>query len=272
MDEQKSELWVGGLEGLKGKYLKSLCEIQREGIPALATYLIQETDFFTAPGSANNHNAYEGGLVEHSLLVMINAIKLGCLYAPGTKYYDSIVLSSLLHDVCKVNFYKRYWKPVKQVNPETGEDLLNEYNKPIWFQEPRYTIEDALPYGHGEKSVMIVQEFVKLTEQEKMAIRWHMAGYDDTARSYSGGLALGNAMNKYGLITILHMADLASIYLEESNIVDTEICSNSITTCTFRGTHENNLNACLFGDPPAHNTFSCGWLINNGDCPRGLKK
>jgi hypothetical protein len=195
---KSDELWVGGLDGLKIKYIDTLSRIDRAGIPDLIKYL-QETDFFNAPASGKNHNNYAGGLVEHSLLVMMNLKRLAEVYCPRYNPYESLILISLLHDLCKVNFYKETTRNVK-VNG-------------AWTQEPYYTIEDQFPYGHGEKSVLIVQRFLKLTNDEIMAIRWHMGGFDDTAGSYGGGLALRGAAEKYSLVVLLHMADLAACYL-----------------------------------------------------------
>jgi hypothetical protein len=196
---KSEQLWLGGLEGLKSKYKESLFRVDRSGIPQLFSYL-EETDFFDAPASAKNHNNYRGGLVEHSLLVMMNLKNLAegfdGLFNPQD---ESLILISLLHDVCKVNFYKETTRNIK-VNG-------------TWMQEPYYQIEDQFPYGHGEKSVLIIQRFLKLTNDEIMAIRWHMGGFDDAAGSYGGGLALRGAAEKYPLVVLLHMADLAACYL-----------------------------------------------------------
>lgn len=197
---KKSQLWVNGLEGLKGKYLKSLLLINRDGITDLANYLIKDTDFFTAPGSANNHNNYEGGLVEHSLLVAESAMVLHDFFIPKTSN-QSTLLVSLVHDICKVNFYT--------------QSTRNAKIDGVWVKQPYFAIDDQLPLGHGEKSVIILQQFIKLTPDEMMAIRWHMMGFDDSSREYGGSMALRNAVNKYPLITLLHMADLAACYLPE---------------------------------------------------------
>lgn len=196
---KESDLWVNGLTGLQEKYLTALSNINRVGIADLAAYL-QETDFFTAPASAKNHNNYRGGLVEHSLLVTINAIKIAEIYKNVLP--ESVILVSLLHDICKINFYK--------------ETTRNKKIDGVWTQEPYFEIQDSYPLGHGEKSVIILQRFIKLTNDEIMAIRWHMMGFDDSAREYGGSLALRAAADKYPLITVLHMADLAACYLCES--------------------------------------------------------
>lgn len=202
----KKEMWIGGLEGLKEKYLQALCTVNREGLANLGTYLMNETDFFIAPASANNHNNYKGGLVEHSLNVMANTLKFGKIFLLGEDIYDSLILTSLLHDVCKINFYKDGFHMVKHDERPVGDQ---------WIKEPFITIDDKFPVGHGEKSVIILQQFIKLTTHEIMAIRWHMMGFDDSAREYGGSLALRNAANKYPLITVLHMADLAACYLDK---------------------------------------------------------
>ena len=77
---------------------------------------------------------------------------------------ESLAVVALLHDVCKANTYKVDYRNVKR----DGE----------WVKEPYFTIDDPLPYGHGEKSVYIISGFMRLTREEAMAINWHMAGFD----------------------------------------------------------------------------------------------
>jgi hypothetical protein len=203
MDDLKKNMspdqrWVGGLNGLKEKYLDLISTVDRDGIDDLIKYL-EESDFFIAPASARNHHNYEGGLVEHSISVCNQINLLSDVYLNNPDY-ESLNLISLCHDLCKINFYKKTTRNVK-----VGRD---------WTQEPYFTIEDSFPYGHGEKSVLILSRFVKLSTDEQMAIRWHMAGWDASAGSYEGGLALRNAADRYPLVILLHIADLASVYLE----------------------------------------------------------
>ena len=197
---KKNDLWVGGLSGLKDKYLTTLTNINRVGIADIANFL-KESDFFTAPASAKNHNNYEGGLVEHSLLVMINIMNLEKVFWYHS--LESLCLVSLLHDICKCNFY--------------AVSTRNAKVEGTWIKEPYFSIEDSYPLGHGEKSVIILQKFMKLTDEEIMAIRWHMMGFDDSVREYGGSMALRAAANKYPLITLLHMADIAACYLLEAD-------------------------------------------------------
>lgn len=208
------ERWVGGLEGLKKQYINFLSLVNRDGIQDLIKYL-QDTDFFIAPASAKNHNNYKGGLVEHSLLVYMGASKLKHIFLKEDENFsESLILVSLCHDLCKINFYTRVVKSLPRKDAQ-GNLQLNENKKLIFDIGEGYEINDTFPYGHGEKSVLILQRFVKLTNEEIMAIRWHMGGFDSSANSYEGGLALRKAAETYPLVMLLHMADLASVYLQE---------------------------------------------------------
>lgn len=178
--------------------------ITREGADKLLDYLENRSDFFTAPASARYHGAYEGGLCEHSLNVYhcltdyLQRERVRELY--GLEYSDeSVAVVSLLHDVCKVGCYKKGFRNVK--NDATGQ----------WEKVPTYTFDDPLPYGHGEKSVYIVNGFIRLTREEAMAIRWHM-GFSGTEDSR----LVGKAFAKYPLAFALSVADMeATYFLEE---------------------------------------------------------
>lgn len=79
---------------------------------------------------------------------------------------------------------------------------------------PVYVVEDQFPYGHGEKSVYLIEHFVRLKKEEAFAIRWHMGGFDDAVRG--GSYAMGNAFEKFPLAVKLHMADMYASYLIEA--------------------------------------------------------
>lgn len=117
--------------------------------------------------------------------------------------HDTTLICGLLHDVCKINFYKASTRSVK--DDETGE----------WSKVPCYIINDQMPIGHGEKSVIILQQFMQLKKEEVLAIRWHMGGFDDTARSWAGGMSMGRAASECKLVTLLQMADMAASNLME---------------------------------------------------------
>ena len=112
---------------------------------------------------------------------------------------ESIAIIALLHDICKVNTYK--------------EEMRNTKVDGAWVQVPYYTVEDNLPYGHGEKSVYMISGFMKLTREESMAINWHMGGFD--ARVMGGSFSLSGAFYKYPLALLFHIADVKATYLDE---------------------------------------------------------
>lgn len=173
-------------------------EITRQGSEELLEWLLK-TDFFTAPASTKFHCACESGLVQHSVNVYNMMMKKH--FEEGTDSRESFTICGLLHDLCKAQYYKISTRNVK--NAETG----------AWEQQPFFSIEDSFPYGHGEKSVFLIERFMRLKTSEAMAIRWHMGGFDDTAKS--GGYSISAAYEKYPLAVKLHLADLESTYLVE---------------------------------------------------------
>lgn len=169
--------------------------ISRKGSAELLEW-IRKTDFFTAPASTKYHCACEGGLVMHSVSVFNTLVEKH--FDEETDSMESFAICALLHDLCKAQFYKTSFRNVK--NDETGK----------WEQMPYYSIEDSFPYGHGEKSVFLIERFMRLKLDEAMAIRWHMGGFDD-----NNGMYLSKAYDKYPLAVKLHLADLESTYLRE---------------------------------------------------------
>ncbi len=180
-------------------------EIQREGIDKLLDYLCSSScDFFTAPASTRYHGAYAGGLVEHSLNVYDNMrdymgrervqkeFKLTC--TPET-----VAITALFHDLCKVNCYKTSTRNVKDANG-------------VWKTVPYYEFDDKLPYGHGEKSVYMLSGYMRLTREEAFAIRYHI-GFASSMDSRT----VSSAMYLYPLTLALYIADMEATYFQEGN-------------------------------------------------------
>lgn len=184
--------------GYKEDFIKIFQEnVSRAGAKELLDWL-QKTDFFTAPASTKYHCACSEGLVMHSLSVY--DVLMEKHFEDDADNLESFTICSLLHDLCKAQFYKVSSRNVK--NEATG----------AWEKQPYYMIEDSFPYGHGEKSVFLIERFMRLKIEEAMAIRWHMGGFDDST-SYS----MSQAYEKYPLAVKLHLADLESTYLREKN-------------------------------------------------------
>ncbi len=187
--------------GYKEEFAEIYTEnIKREGSKELLEWL-NKTDFFTAPASSRFHCACEHGLVMHSLSVYNVLIEKH--FDPKTDNRESFAICALLHDLCKAEFYKVSSRNVK--NEQTG----------VWEKVPFYAVDDKFPYGHGEKSVFLIERFMRLKTGEAMAIRWHMGGFDEAARG--GSFAVSVAYEKYPLAVKLHLADLESTYLREKN-------------------------------------------------------
>lgn len=114
---------------------------------------------------------------------------------------ENIAVAALLHDLCKIDYYKISQR--NQKNEVTGQ----------WEKVDYYSIDEALPYGHGEKSVYIISGFMRLERKEAMAINWHMGGFDK--RVVGGDFSLSKAFEQYPFATLVHIADIMSTYFDE---------------------------------------------------------
>lgn len=187
--------------GFKEEFIKIYNDkIKRNGSKELLDWL-QTTDFFTAPASTKFHCACEGGLVQHSVSVY-NTLREKH-FEEGVDSEESFAICALLHDLCKAQFYKVSTRNVK--NEATGQ----------WEKQPFYSVEDVFPYGHGEKSVFLIERFMRLKPAEAMAIRWHMGGFDTSAKG--GEFAISLAYDKYPLAVKMHLADFESTYIREKH-------------------------------------------------------
>lgn len=189
-------------------FIGALISTERPGMRSLINYLVKETDFFTAPASAKYHSSYCGGLLDHSLNVYMrlkdtyfseverNSTPLDDQQKRAIE--DSIVISALLHDVCKANFY--VWGSRNVKDPQTGQ----------WKAVPWITYDEKMPYGnHGDKSVFLIERYIRLTITEAFAIRFHMGEYSTDKNT-------SLAFTRYPLAFLLHRADETATYLDEN--------------------------------------------------------
>jgi hypothetical protein len=194
------------------KFESMLSRYDREGMDRLLDY-IRKSDFYTAPASTRFHSCHEGGLLEHSLNVCETLLSKrndpiwhDMLENIGE---ESLVIIALLHDLCKTNYYIVEMKN-KKVYSDNGKKI-DSNGKFDWVTVPGYTVDDKIPYGHGEKSVMMIEEFIKLKPIERYAIRWHM-GFTEPKENWN---YLSAAIKKYPLIIAVHEADLEATYVLE---------------------------------------------------------
>lgn len=194
---------------LKEQFTSLLLSTGRKGVDNVITEL-ERLGFFEAPASSAFHLNVAGGLVLHSLNVCAAARRIyamACAMNPtrlANLPENSVIVASLLHDVCKAEIYK---PTTKRKKLPSGE----------WVDEPGYTHDySTLPVGHGEKSVIrLLQMGLELTDEEISAIRWHMCAWDLNFNSAEQRSSIGIAGELYPLLTILQTADMFASKLLE---------------------------------------------------------
>lgn len=192
---------------MKKHYLDILSKVKRRGMKDLIAFL-ESSDFFESPTSTIYHGAYPGGLLEHSLNVYhcmqfeYDNLRESDFQLPEIPE-ESMILVSLLHDVCKANTYMKGTRNVK--NEQTGQ----------WEKVPCYRREPLFAMGHGGKSVFILQRFIQLSPEEAQAIFWHMGAYD--LSNYMTMNELSQAYKDNLLAFLLNCADMKATYICENS-------------------------------------------------------
>lgn len=180
---------------LKERFIDLCNKVERKGMDDLMNWL-EESDFYTCPASSRFHGAYRGGLLEHSLNVYDELKRILSAYSEISIPEESVIIASLFHDLCKVNFYKTEKRNRKN---ESGQ----------WESYDAYTIKEKFCFGgHGSKSVFLVQNFIKLTPEEAVAINCHMS-------CWNGDTSVGDAFEQYPFAWLLHVADESATYIRE---------------------------------------------------------
>lgn len=144
---------------------------------------LDSVGYFDVPASLKHHGNYNGGLFDHSCTVAERLLKMWTF--EGLTDRKSAIVVGMFHDICKVNDYI-----------PNDRDYLNY--KP-WKSNPNKTIN-----GHGEKSVIMVSNWLALTEEEMLCIRWHMGAFD----SPENWDVYNNAVKKYPSVLLTHTADM----------------------------------------------------------------
>ena len=131
--------------------------------------------------------------------------------APGVRQLseaeeETVAILGLLHDVCKAGVYHQETK--RRKNQETGK----------WEDYLGYTFRDPFPLGHGEKSLFLITRHMALTEEEALAIRWHMGAYDDAVKG--GSRSMTEAMNLTPWVWRLQEADMCAAWIDERSAAE----------------------------------------------------
>ena len=192
----------------KARFVECLKDTRIENLDKFVECL-ETLGFFDAPASSKHHLAEKGGLVRHSLNVYAQALAIAQvqteLYPDLAKRLsaESIALVSLLHDVCKAEIYKTELKHRKNADGK-------------WEDYYGYTTDySQMPLGHGEKSVIrLLRMGVDLTNDEILAIRWHMANWD-MADTFEAKGNFNAACDKCPLLSVLIAADELATRISE---------------------------------------------------------
>lgn len=209
------------IEKNKEEFVNIVTEnITRDNTTGLIAWLDLHSDFFEAPASSRHHLAAPGGLCEHSLNVYERLRKLlideygsmkNCSHTE-----ESIAIVALFHDLCKANMYKRGYRNQKTYDPEkvaaaekwtVKHDAGGDF---IWETVQTYEIDEEFIYGHGEKSVFILQHFITISQDEATAIRYHMSSWQE-----GEARAAGDTFRRNPLAFFLHVADEAATFIDE---------------------------------------------------------
>ncbi|WP_288146066.1 HD domain-containing protein [Xylanibacter caecicola] len=196
---------------MKDEFISLLKSTGRTGIDAVIDYLCK-AGFFEAPASVQRHLSHDGGLLEHSLNVCRVALKLReamISLKPDVESRlpeNSVIIASLLHDVCKTNIYRKNTKYRK-----------NEHGR--WEPYEGYDVDySRFPVGHGEKSViMLLRLGMELTNDEVVAIRWHMSAWNLAFQSYEDKCNISAAVEGYPLLALIQAADGLAANMIENN-------------------------------------------------------
>lgn len=231
------------IENNKLEFLKLVSEINNEKVDTegLVSYLL-ETDFFVAPASTKYGCSYEGGLVEHTLNVYHILDKLVKEVVPNKiieqieeddefkevvvsvpKYTDDqIILTALLHDLSKVNFYEKYTKSIKQfINDEDRDNSSKfdnfEHKWFNWVNQVGYKVkesEDRDPVGSRNLSaIMALSKFIPVFDNDFKEVTLAILNQFDGSKEMDPELK--NSLKAYPLVTLLHTADLLACYIKD---------------------------------------------------------
>ena len=163
------------------------------------TYLLAN-GFFRAPASTKYHGAYEGGLFDHSLMVMNSLVELSAKNELRWQRAESSFIVGMFHDLCKIDQYR---------HPIIEEIFIGNENTPVYDEMKwEYNLDTAVK-GHGDKSVILLSQYMTLTEEEVMCILYHMGAFTDKEqwRDYT------NAVHRFPNVLWTHQADMIASHV-----------------------------------------------------------
>lgn len=181
------------------KYRSFMEKLGERAEPALALvdHLGERLALCPASSRKDYHHAIPGGLVDHSLRVLSNALKLVKAFGWDVPK-DSLILGCLLHDIGKVGDHERdYYVPQDSDWHREKIGEMYKHNKELQYM----TVPD--------RGVWLCQHYgLKLTQPEFLAIKLNDGQYADENAPYK--------MKEPLLVDIVHMADFISTKQEKN--------------------------------------------------------
>ena len=144
--------------------------------------VLEDLGFFEAPASTKYHGAYEDGLFEHSCAVTDYLVDLTKRLELTWEREESPYIVGMYHDLCKCESYV--------FDIETDKYTYNP---------------DIIIPGHGEKSVIMLSRYMKLTDEEIACIRWHMGAFERDPKMWD---YYGRAIESFPNVLYTHTADM----------------------------------------------------------------
>lgn len=154
---------------------------------------LAENGFFTAPASTKYHGNYEGGLFDHSFMVMNLLVELSAANGLKWKRPESPFIVGMFHDLCKIDQYV----------PNHCDGVY--HNDPVSYDYNQNTMYK----GHGDKSIILLSQFTTLTDEEIACIRYHMGAFTEKEewRDYT------RAVHTFPNVLWTHQADMLASHV-----------------------------------------------------------
>jgi hypothetical protein len=150
--------------------------------------------FFIKPASISFHGQQSGDLFRHSFAVADVLIDMTEKFDVEWERPQSPFIVGMFHDVCKMDDY---------IDENASDIVMMGTGSPVsknpkWVKNP-----EKLLKGHGDKSVMMLSQWINLTEEEMLCIRYHMGAYQtDEWQEWD------RAIRKYETVLWTHTADM----------------------------------------------------------------
>lgn len=184
-------------------HFNDLMEPAAHLFPVGFTQDLKNNGFFTAPASTKYHGAHEGGLFEHSRNVTQTLLQLTKDNGLVWRRPESPYIVGMFHDLCKIDLYQH---PYRSTGLCADGNEIKEVDKEHWKHNP-----DVLLKGHGDKSVMLLSQYLQLTLEEILCIRYHMGAFVDREEwsDYT------RAVHRFDTVLWTHHADMIASHILE---------------------------------------------------------